>query len=1237
MRIIKPYGRSHTERDATAFKRVLRRRRDPATGADPDKPVDIEKFALIHDELVIAQWISAIDKIAAKPSGNDGATDEQRAFRERLGNAAWTQIEKKALLPGLQDAATRSHLVKVWKAKIAPYGTTPYRPRRGRPGKPPPSSPSARGRWYSRFAGDVETTAADADAIAAEIYEHLYVAERRFSADARNRRSGRMPARARSISGNVLRPAKHANTGWSEADCVAFAAAGNVAGEIRNAAVQRENGEDGARTRRVSLDIAGAALFRHYARLFPGDDGKPLSIGAARDGTPGLFNLHMAVKDCYTRILKHHRKDAREHGDRRRKVSLLLPQGMDALFALIEANAENRDLNALVRLGKIIHYEASGDREDAPADPVDNWPTDIADSPFWTSEGQARIKRNEAFVRVWRHVLALAARTVTDWGDPDGHIGGDILLADPIRRATGDLFKPEIHVRKIELLFGRRGESFKGTDDEAFQKDVLKLALQGVAALRHGAFHFKGLGGFARAVAEAGDGASEHVLAAVRALWETDSGDRANQLLKTLRGVDAEYFLDEPQGCALFSALSDFAPGTLPLPRFARVLRRAESAWEKIENGPRLPSPANRADLENPARRCQYTALKLLYERPFRDWLQTRDAAALNAFIDRAVARTTQAARDLNAKGDEENRELIVARAAGLGRLAETGSVEAFFFDLSAETASEMRVQRGYDSDPDNAREQAAYIEDLKCDVVALAYDEYLKCEGFEFLVDISADTGKPTERRFDLDSLPLSRAIEQTESWQTVLYFLIHLVPVDEIGRLLHQIRKWEILAAGSLDSGAEEATKIRARQIEAVLELYLDMHDAKFEGGTALTGVEPFKALFESDDLFDLIFPSQPDSEEDDRIPKRGLREIMRFGNLPTLMPLFAKQSIGTDEVTAFFRAERADDGKSEIGVWQDRRENLHEKWAREKRNFSGDDLQAYVEALTAVVGHRHLAAHVMLTNHVRLHRLLMTVLGRLVDFSGLWERDLYFVTLALTHRAGCDPAQIFDKGGLKWLRRGQIVFALREISSTHEARTVANELARYFGAGFLKGDGAVGIRNGFAHFNMLKRAAPSVDLTGCVNDARRLMAYDRKLKNAVSQSVTEILGREGLVLQWRMDDNHQLGAATITARQARHLGKLQLAEKQQPGKSDRRPKAHPITENLHGKRFVAMAASLFAGVAASSTAKSVTELSLNEIDWNLKSERTRNGREKNRRGGEKKGGRPRGNRNRNRKKSP
>ena len=69
------------------------------------------------------------------------------------------------------------------------------------------------------------------------------------------------------------------------------------------------------------------------------------------------------------------------------------------------------------------------------------------------------------------------------------------------------------------------------------------------------------------------------------------------------------------------------------------------------------------------------------------------------------------------------------------------------------------------------------------------------------------------------------------------------------------------------------------------------------------------------------------------------------------------------------------------------------------------------AYCTALVAVIRHRRLAHHVHLVNHVRLHQVVMRVLGRLVDDAVLWERDLYFTALALIYLKRQTPSAVLD----------------------------------------------------------------------------------------------------------------------------------------------------------------------------------------------------------------------------------
>ena len=754
---------------------------------------------------------------------------------------------------------------------------------------------------------------------------------------------------------------------------------------------------------RMSMRDAAPVLHEQFGRLFPGTDGAEPTIQGAREAEPGLFALHMAIKGAYTGILK---------GRRTKDVSRVLPQTMEELKHLVEAQCVNRELAALIRLGKVIHYAATppGDG-DKPANVIDNWPEDIESSHYWTSEGQSKIKRNEALVRVWRGVVALAARTAKDWADPRGGIDGDILLEGARRKALNEDFDAEACRRKIRLLFGERDDVLA----KAFgNKPLLELALEGLGQLRNSSFHFKGRSGFAAALAAVGKCGSAEARCAARELWRADEDGRAARLRDTMRGARFDLFLCHARCQAVFNAVSNPPSAHPPLPRFRRVLQRAEKAWSKEL---RLPAPGNRAELEVPGRLCQYMALKLVYERAFPAWLAGCPAHDLNGWIDRAAKRATNDARRINADRH------AAAKIDGLARLRDGETVDNFFDRLAAATATEFRVQRGYDPDPDKAREQSRYLENARLDVTAQAFEAYLKDAEFAWLLE---EFGDPSEKPlFDIDDLSGSVASKEApEDWMTVLYFLVHLVPVADIAALRHQFRKWTVL---------EPNPPRQVEEMGRVFDLYIDMHDAKFEGGRRVDGAHALRRLFEDDAVFKRVCPEQPTSgaEEDAGryVPWRGLREILRFGALGPLMPIFKKYRITAAEVEKLEKAEAKGEGDaSAIAVSQNRRECLHAKWVKEKNRFSRSDREEYRETLAKITDHRYRAAHVRLDNHARLHRLSMRVLGRLVDYAGLWERDLYFTTLALISHRGKRPRDVFDDKGQERLGEGRTVEALR-----------------------------------------------------------------------------------------------------------------------------------------------------------------------------------------------------------------
>ncbi|MEQ8903392.1 MAG: type VI-A CRISPR-associated RNA-guided ribonuclease Cas13a [Roseovarius sp.] len=1232
MRVVRPYGESQTyHRGEQGQTRVLID--NTAARARHDIPV----FAQKHDALVIAQWISVLDRIVSKPQSAQGATKDQRDFRERLGRACWDQICASERISA--SAQSDPLVFAYWRFKIHPYGNAEYRPRKGRHGKQIPE-PNPRGRWYRRFAGDTNPAEANVVAIAALMDHHLHVGELRIDPSRPEKCKGLIEGRAESIAGNVQRAETlKSPVSFSREAVTRYFMRQDVAAEIFAASQSRDNARKGPLRRAVAASI----LHGHWKRIFhaPGSR-NPYSIQEAQEKEPELLALHMAVKDAYANLLKHKaRPKAPKTGfeaPRHAQVTTGLPRNASELLRLVQHRSRNREMSALIRRGKLVHYTAfdiatkvpDGPVADRLADAVANWPENLSDSRYLTSDGQSAIKRSEAFVRVWRHTIAMASITLRDWASMEKDLGDVLANRNKPNEAIGRAnFNSDKHDAKVRLLFGSRAALFS-YDDEG-RKALLASLLRVGLALRNNSFHFTGRGGFLAAL----KGLSKEeimepsIMAAAKALWREDVIARERRLREDLTGAHAAHYFDEGQNAVILDLLyATSSVNPLPLPRFRRLLERAENTW-KGEEALVLPPRTNRVQLEDPARRCRYTILKALYERPFRSWLAARTTDEVNAWIERAIKRSTSAAKTMNAKKGEDNKKaVIVAKAEHLPRLSGDGRIEDFFSDLSSATASEMRVQRGYGHDGEAAKEQASYIDDLLCDVIALAFDAWLNSpqangRPLTFICGLEPGTPLPVAPKCALTEIGTVPVPEKPEDWQAALYLFLHLVPVGEANRIVHQLAKWSVtsrLADDLLQTTNPDApSKVRKntgeedlKQLVRALTLHLDMHDAKFNGGDTLTGCRPFAKLFSSRAGFERIFPTVADERLDRRVPKRGLREIMRFGHSRLVSSIADDSRITDEEVSTFLRLE-FEEGPDSVAALQARKEKAHENWvqAKEKREaIDAKDIEDYVTALCGIAHHRRLASHVTLTDQVQLHRLMVTVLGRLVDFAGMFERDLYFAILGLLHDKGARPEDVFkrsaenEEGGLALLANGQVLAALREdkMQMNELGKELREKLEGLFGKDCSgvrllladqKGETCLrDIRNRLSHFNILHDISSAPDLTDLVNQTRQLMSYDRKLKNAVSKSIKELLGREGLNLSWSVSRHHQLENARVGAKSAVHLGGQKLTARDQD--------CGPILlrENLHSRAYVAAVARLFNGVFAEES--DVVDLDLSAIDW-------------------------------------
>lgn len=1109
--IVKPYGRSVTRDDRVAHKRLV-----DLTDAKDVGLISMRDLPSHHPEYLMAHWVGTLDKIATKPKSN-GPTHEQRALRELIFDAAWNEFSVH-----LSDEDRAACKIK-WLWKTHPYD----RFKDGRQIKAKPwhsesksgRAPSSKGRWYRTFIPDTEPaslTPAIAADVARSIARHLETAEFRLGRSVSTRNAGRISAIAQSIETNVHSERLPTLPAWSPSDWKTYVAAGDVAQEI-----YREAQQLARQKKQPRASIAGAALFNHFARVF----GSGSTFEKARQ-KPSLLAIHDAVKSAYKAIF-----------DRKTVRAVHLPKNTDELCRLLQSRSKNQDIAALIRLGKVIHYEAaSAENADSPALVANSWPTAdrISNSHYWTSDGLTKIKRNEALVRVWRGVVAHANRTLRDWAFAEAGPDIDIFGKKGREEATGPNFDAQAFDRKASLLFGSFADRLSSLD--VAEKDELLLqTIEGWEDLRNSSFHFKGQANFFAALKQ-GDTQPNP---SISALFDHDQGSHDARLRSIFHASFMAAFFDQSQLDQIYRDVRTIDPSHAPQPRFRRILERND-VWPDLH----LPGVPNRTDLEShPARLAQYTSLKLLYERQFPVWLGNQPAERLNGWIAQAKQRASDAAIELN--GDAAQ-----ARVNALPMLQDGEHYATFVDRLQAITTTEFRVRHGYESDPEKAREQSAFLEKFRCDIVVQAFAAFIVDQNYSWLIALDAEQALPHEPRGSIESLSAPETLPVVPQWVKRLYFLMHLVPADEISLLLHQLRKWQLLETRSGFCRQEDI-----HHAMAAMALYLDMHDARFDGGAPLAAPEPVRALYECPGDFDELFTRTGPGKPDRLVPVRGLREIQRFGGLEPLSKILEAHPIRHHWVEQLFESEGI------AAAAQLERENLHRLWIERghkgKRELSHDELQRYRRALKVVERHRHISNDVYLNSHIRLAGLLTKVLARLVDYVGLWERDLYFTSLALIHQQGLQIEVAFPGKSRKALRNGQIVEALRGAD-----QRILGKLEQFFGSGFLDRDSesnSVAIRNNIAHFNML-RADEQINLTALVNQTRRLVAYDRKLKNAVTTSIIGLCDRYGLILKWQCREHQMVDAELITAT-ATHLG----------GKGG-------VTEALNTPVLVHMAAALF-----------------------------------------------------------
>lgn len=772
-----------------------------------------------------------------------------------------------------------------------------------------------------------------------------------------------------------------------------------------------------------------------------------------------------------------------------------------------------------------------------------------------------------------------------------------------------------------------------------------------------------------------GNRASEYALQKIGRLLEFDLQLEAQVLADDLNRLELPKYLpsgEREKACNLLcSGLESSETAT---PKFMRVLRRVEHLAQNddTEVHSAIADFAN-LDLSNQSKvtkglnhfRIGY--LRLLYDRPFTVWLDQRGSD--HTFIQSIIGELIKSKRErISAYGEKTGKEeyIVDSRSIELLNNAETLKDLLAAFVVESMQApvrdgeeyfdyDEGKPEDPYTPDKERQQSQSSWLEKLRQELFAHLFARFIADTGQSWIWRVEEPAeDNPDNAPFQAGDFPVRS--EDWQPWHRQFYAWLYLVPVDQVSLLRNQFRKSRILetkAREGAQSGADGAAEEQAnaeqsppegtdpttgtaerktqlytgelKDLDRLMGLYTAVQSAGFSGREHLDQLEGGDLFYANPETYNRVY-SDDFNDHHVTVPgtRRGIRQILRFGTLEMLKKTIGRHNVTDDEVRTFIDVI----GNKNTAVFEKKNEARKAILAEVKSgDLALDRLQhlagEYRAAAIEVARHNFKIGAARLTEFAKLNHLLMEIIARLADFSGMWERDYLYTVLGMLfsrYPASCleiatvgktdrrqislvlkrtedDPANppvillIDDKLGFVkaadrlrekisdlddqcLVRRyfdvpvGENGLPNRQENprdrTTRQERNDRNKQLEQRASGtrdrtqrpappIRPGTGykfsIKQVRNDLAHFNVLdtklaidgdgyrQKTRESINLTYLVNAVRALMSYDRKMKNAVSKAIADIVFDEGLEISWRMDRD-RLSKPVVMPRLEKHL---------------------------------------------------------------------------------------------------
>ena len=406
-------------------------------------------------------------------------------------------------------------------------------------------------------------------------------------------------------------------------------------------------------------------------------------------------------------------------------------------------------------------------------------------------------------------------------------------------------------------------------------------------------------------------------------------------------------------------------------------------------------------------------------------------------------------------------------------------------------------------------------------------------------------DIGEINEIIQKIEITKIDKILNQTETDKiNCFYLLLKLLNYKEITELKGNLEKYQILSKTNiyekelmllnivnLDNNKVkiENFKISAEEIGKFIEKI-----SKKRKNQTFGELRNFEKIENTGEYYNVY------SDDKNIKNMRNLYNIKKYGMLDLLEKISEKANycIKKEDLKEYDRLKKKlEDKKTDFYKIQ---KDLHYKYQKKYKNFSKknntEDYEKYKESIENIEKYVHLKNKIEFNELNLLQSLLLKILHRLVGFTSIWERDLRF-RLTGEFPDELDIIEIFshDNKNNSVYKSGQICPKYEQFLSTHVEYQNNNKMKN------VKFDNNTPVRNYIAHFNYLP--TPKYSILKMIEKLRKLLDYDRKLKNAVMKSIKDILEEYGFKAEFIINSDKEIILNSVKSVEIIHLGKEDL----------------------------------------------------------------------------------------------